>query len=266
METAGKKKIALVTGASSGIGKAFAELLAAEGYDLVLVARRADELNRVAGMEMTKNETKVVVIPLDLSKAGSVKKLVKEMRDRNISPDIVINNAGSGLVGDVVNLPIEGQLAMIDLNVRAMAEITMRFLPDMIARNGGGIINISSVAAFMPGPYMSIYYASKAFVQSFSDGLAHEIKDTKVKVMTICPGPVDTAFQSIAGLDTKRWSYKMLSPKLPKEVARIGWAGFKANYSTVFPGSMDVATVWAVKFLPKLIVMPMLKWFQKPKS
>ena len=266
METVEKKKFALITGASSGIGKAFAELLAAEGYDLVLVARRADELNRIAGMEMTKNETKVVVVPLDLAKADSVKKLVDEMAARGISPDIIINNAGSGLVGDVVDLPIDGQLAMINLNVRALSEITMRFLPDMIARNEGGIINVSSVAAFMPGPYMSVYYASKAFVQSFSDGLAYELKGSKVKVMTLCPGPVDTAFQSIAGLDTKRWVNRMMAPKLPKEVARIGWAGFKADYSTVFPGSIDIMTAWAAKFMPKLAMMPIIKMFQKPKK
>ncbi len=266
METVIEKKVALITGATSGIGKAFAEILSAEDYDLVLVARNSDELNRIAGMEMTRNETKVIPVSLDLSKADSVDRLVAEMAERGIVPDIIVNNAGVGMAGEVVKLSMDRQLQMIDLNVRALSAITMKFLPDMVARNSGGIINVSSVAAFLPGPYMSAYYATKAFVQSFSDGLAEELKGTKVRVMTLCPGPVDTGFQSTAGMDTKRWTYKMMMPKTAEEVAEAGWAGFKAGNRTVFPGLLDLLTAWSAKFLPKMVLMPIIKFFQKPKQ
>ncbi len=265
METNKEKKTALITGASGGIGKAFAELLAAEDYDLVLVARNADELNRIAGMEMTKNQTKVTPIPLDLSAVGAVEKLVADLAERNIQPDIIINNAGVGLVGEASELSLDQQLQMIDLNIRALTAITLKFLPAMKKRNAGGIINVSSVAAFLPGPYMSVYYASKAYVQSFSDSLAEELKTSKVRVMTLCPGPVDTGFQSAAGLDTKRWIYKLMMPKSAHDVAVAGWAGFKAGNKTVFPGLLDMLTAWTAKIAPKALLMPMIKIFQKPK-
>jgi len=266
METAIRKKVALITGASSGIGKAFAELLASEDYDLVLVSRNVDELNRIAGMEMTRNQTKVIPISLDLTELHAVDKLVGELAERGISPDVVINNAGVGLVGEVCKLEVEAQLKMIDLNVRAMSDVAMKLLPEMLARNSGGIINVSSVVAFLPGPYMSVYYASKAFVQSFSDSLAEELKDTKVQVMALCPGPVDTAFQATAGLDTERWFYKLLMPKTPESVAQAGWAGYKAGNRVVFPGLAELLTAWAGKMLPKLVLRPFIKLLQKPKQ
>jgi len=266
MKTGTDKKIALITGASGGIGKAFAEILAGENYDLVLVARNIDELNRIAGMEMTKNQTKVIPLALDLSKIDAVDALVAELAERDIQPDIIINNAGVGLVGEAAELSAEKQLQMIDLNIRSLTAITLNFLPAMKQRNAGGIINVSSVAAFLPGPYMSVYYASKAYVQSFSDSLAEELKASKVQVMTLCPGPVDTGFQSAAGLDTERWAFKMMAPKSAHEVAQAGWAGFKAGNKTVFPGLLDMLTAWSAKILPKALFMPVIKLFQKPKQ
>jgi len=266
METNKEKKTALITGASGGIGKAFAELLAADGYDLVLVARNEDELNRIAGMEMTKNQTKVTPIPLDLSKAGAVNKLVAELKARKIQPDIIINNAGVGLVGEAAKLSIDRQMQMVNLNVRALTAITLKFLPGMKDRNAGGIINVSSVAAFLPGPYMSVYYATKAYVQSFTASLADELKGSKVRVMSLCPGPVDTGFQSTAGLDTSRWIYKMMQPKSAHDVAEAGWAGFKAGNNRTFPGLLDMLTAWTAKIMPRALLTPMIRFFQKPKQ
>jgi len=266
METANNKKVALITGASSGIGKAFAELLSSLDYDLVLVSRNIDELNRIVGMEMTRNQTIVVPICLDLSQHDAVDRLFIELAERHIIPDLVINSAGVGMVGEVSELPVKDQLAMIDLNIRALSELTMRFLPEMIARNSGGIINVSSVTAFLPGPYMSVYYASKAYVQSFSDSVAEELKGTKVRMMSICPGPVDTAFQATAGLDTERWVYKMSMPKTAQEVAEAGWAGYKAGNRVVFPGLSDMLAAWMGKIMPKLVLRPIIKLFQKPRQ
>ncbi len=266
MKTGKNKKIALITGASSGIGKAFAELLATVGYDLVLVARNIDELNRIAGMEMTRNQTKVVTISLDLSKLDAVDKLAGELAERKIEPDIIVNNAGFGLVGEATELSSEQQLQMIDLNIRALTAITLKFLPAMKDRDGAGIINVSSIAAFLPGPYMSVYYATKAYVQSFTESLTEELKGNKVKIMALCPGPVDTGFQSTAGLDTSRWVFKLMAPKTAREVAQAGWAGFKAGNKTVFPGLVDLLTSWVAKFAPKVLLMPFIKLFQKPKQ
>ncbi len=266
MEIIKEKKTALITGASGGIGKAFAEILASDGYDLVLVARNADELNRIAGMEMTKNQTRVTPVPLDLSKTGAVTKLFRELAERDIQPDIIINNAGVGLVGEAASLPSKQQLQMIDLNIRTLTEITLKFLPDMKDRNAGGIINVSSIAAFLPGPYMSVYYATKAYVQSFTASLADELKGSKVRVMSLCPGPVDTGFQSAAGLDTSRWMYKLMMPKSAHEVAQAGWAGFKAGNKRVFPGLLDMLTAWTAKIMPRALLTPVIKLFQKPKQ
>lgn len=265
MNSGQTKKTALITGASGGIGKAFAELLANDGYDLILVARSGDELNRIAGMEMTRNETKTIVLPMDLAADGAVDKLVADLKERAIVPDIIINNAGIGLVGETAKLPIEKQMAIIDLNIKALTKICLRFVPQMIERGTGGIINVSSVAAFMPGPYMSVYYASKAYVQSFSDGLANELRNTKIKVMTLCPGPVDTGFQANANMDTKRLVYKLMGPKSAHDVALDGWAGFKAGNKVVVPGIMNLLTVWSAKFMPKALMMPIVRLFQKPK-
>jgi len=266
METIKEKKTALITGASGGIGKAFAEILAADGYDLVLVARSADELNRIAGMEMAKNQTRVIPVPLDLSKTDAVEKLVAELTERDIQPDLIINNAGVGLVGETARLSTDRQLAMIDLNIRALTEITLQFLSGMKDRNAGGIINVSSVAAFLPGPYMSIYYATKAYVQSFTSSLADELKGSEVRVMSLCPGPVDTGFQSAAGLDTSRWIYKLMQPKSAHDVAEAGWAGFKAGNKRVFPGLFDMLTAWTAKLLPRSLLTPVIRIFQKPKQ
>jgi len=260
-----KKKIALITGASSGIGKAFAEILSAEDYDLVLVARNIDELNRIAGMEMTKHGTKVIPVKLDLIQPGAIDKLMAELKERKINPDILINNAGIGLNGNVVELSTTDQLQMIDLNARSLTEMTMKFLPAMIKRGSGGIINVSSVAAFLPGPYMSVYYATKAYVQSFSKGLTHELKGTKIRLMTLCPGPVETQFQSTAGLDTNRLVFKLMMPRSAHDVAQAGWSGFKAGNNNVYPGLMDMLTAWSAKMLPHFLLMPLIKLFQKPK-
>jgi short-subunit dehydrogenase len=260
------KKTVLITGASEGIGRAFAELIASEDNDLIIVARNDDALNRIAGVEMTKHATKIVPIAIDLVREGGVKKLLADLKERDILPDIVINNAGMGFVGEAKDLSIEDQLTTIDLNIKALSELTLAMVPEMVKRGSGGFINISSTAAFMPGPYMAVYYASKAYVQSFSTALGEELKGTGVRVMTVCPGPVDTGFQGKAEMDTKRLMYKLMGPFTAANVAEAGWYGYKAGNKIVIPGIMNFFTVLSAKFMPKWVMMQIVKLFQKPKN
>ncbi len=259
-----QQKYALITGASSGIGKAFAQLLAGKGYNLVIIARNGDELNRLAGVEMTRNDCTIIPIVLDLSKASSIDELQDELAQRNISPDLIVNSAGFGLAGEVVELDRKQQLAMLDLNIRALSDITLRFLPAMVERNQGGIINIASVAAYAPGPYMAIYYASKAYVHSFSVALAHELKSTRVNVTCVAPGPVETGFQQRSGMQLSKWIFKLPGTRTAEQVANDGWSGYLRGDSTVFPGFAATLSAFMLQYLPKILTLPVIASMQKP--
>ena len=185
-----ENKVALITGASGGIGEAFGHVLAAEGYDLMLVARRDQELHRVKGVIAAKNPVNVHVAALDLNENGAVEALMAEMANRNLVPSVVINNAGFGLIGPSIELSRDEQLNMIDLNVRVLTDITLRFLPAMIVSKSGGVINVASVAGFMPGPMMAVYFATKNYVLSFGDALNSELRGSGVTLTT--PSPFST--------------------------------------------------------------------------
>ena len=246
-------KLALITGASGGIGEAFGHVLAAEGYDLVLVARRDQELHRVKGVITSKLPVAVHVMALDLNETGAVETLIAEMASRNLVPAIVINNAGFGLVGPMAELSRDEQLRMIDLNVRVLTDLTLRFLPAMVAKKSGGIINVASVAGFMPGPMMAVYFATKNYVLSFSDALSSELRGTGVTMTTLCPGTVKTAFQARAGQNERG------STLSAYDVASQGWAGFKAKRRVVIPGFFNQMTAYGLRITPRRLSLPFIK-------
>jgi uncharacterized protein len=248
-----ENKLALITGASGGIGEAFGHVLAAEGYDLVLVARRDQELHRVKGVITSKLPVAVHVMALDLNEAGAVETLVAEMASRNLVPAIVINNAGFGLAGPMAELSRDEQLRMIDLNVRVLTDLTLRFLPAMVARKSGGIINVASVAGFMPGPMMAVYFATKNYVLSFSDALSSELRGTGVTLTTLCPGTVKTGFQARAGQNERG------STLSAYDVASQGWAGFKAKRRVVIPGFFNQMTAYGLRITPRRLSLPFIK-------
>ena len=248
-----ENKLALITGASGGIGEAFGHVLAAEGYDLVLVARRDQELHRVKGVIAARNPVAVHVAALDLAETGAVDTLAAELAERNLVPNVVINNAGFGLVGPSVELSREEQLGMIDLNMRALTDLTLRYLPNMIAGKTGGIINVASVAGFMPGPMMAVYFATKNYVVSFGDALASELKGTGVTVTTLCPGTVKTAFQARAGQNERSSTLSAF------DVATQGWAGFKAKRRVVIPGLFNQIVAYGLRITPRRISLPFVK-------
>jgi len=193
------RPVALITGASAGIGAELARVFAEHGHELVLVARREDRLAALADEIAAGGRQRPTFLRVDLERRDAVSGLAAELTSRGLEPQIVINNAAFGLVGRADKLSRDEQLAMIDLNVRALTELSLAFV-ESLARHRGGILNVASVAAFMPGPGMAVYYASKAFVLSFSEALHQELSERGVRVTTLCPGPVPTEFQARAGL------------------------------------------------------------------
>jgi uncharacterized protein len=250
-------KLALITGASKGIGEAFAQLLAEEGYRLVIVARNEGELNRVAGVLTSKCEASVLPIGLDLCDPYAGAALAKELQGRELVPDVIINNAGFGLNGPAAELPLDDQLAMIDVNVRGLTDLSLRFLPALIGGEGHrGIINIASLSSYMPGPNMAVYYAAKAFVLSFSEALAAEVKEAGVTVTAVCPGPVPTGFQARAGIEELK-AYQWAPKRSARYVAQAGWRGFLRGDRVVLPGLETRLGALASRFLPHRLMLPL---------
>jgi len=186
--------LALVTGASGGIGEFLAHELSGDGYDLALVARSETELERVAAACRSRHGAETTVIALDLAEPGACKRLDDALTRLSLSPDLVVNNAGFGLTGPAAALSRAEQLEMIDLNVRVLTDLSLRYVGTMRERGRGGILNVASVAGFMAGPRMAVYYATKAFVLSFTEALASELEGTGITVSVLCPGPTRTGF------------------------------------------------------------------------
>ena len=260
------RRLALITGASGGIGEAFAHLLAEDNCDLILVSRNENELNRVRGQIAAKFAKRhISVIALDLCQADAGARLIDELKALQLSPDVVINNAGYGSFGRTAELPFDLQIGIVDVNVRALTDLSLRLLPGMIARKRGGIINVASTAAFMPGPYMSLYYASKAYVLSFSEALAAELDGTGVTITVLCPGPVPTGFQERAQMQSIRFM-RYLSSHSAHDVAAAGWEGFKQRRRVVIPGVMNKVSAYAGRYIPHWLVLPVMKILQAPPA
>ncbi len=248
-ETGGGRR-ALITGASAGLGEAFAHLLAEEGWDLALVARREEELLRVAGVLRAHHGVEVHVVVADLSQPGSEMLLADRLAAKGFAPDVLINNAGFGLVGRATELPLDRQLQMIDLNLRAAVALSLRFLPAMAERGRGGVLNVASLAAFMPGPNMAVYFATKAALLSFSEALAEEVAGSGLTVSAFCPGPVRTGFLDASGV-SRTWLSRVLRPVRADAVARAGWQGFKEGRIVIVPGLLNTLMAWSARFAPR---------------
>jgi short-subunit dehydrogenase len=192
-------KWALVTGASAGIGAEFARQLAARGMHLVLVARRLDMLDELAAELHSKHATRCEVVACDLSQPGEVANLVAELKRRGVTVELLVNNAGFGIVSEVDDADVDRMLEMIRLNVAAVTELTYRLLPEMLQQRHGAIVNLSSLSGFQPVAYMAVYAATKAFVLHFSEALAEEVRSRGVTILAVCPGVTKTGFFDIAG-------------------------------------------------------------------
>jgi short-subunit dehydrogenase len=228
------RKTALVTGASSGIGLELSRLLAADGYDLILIARGIDSLNRVADELKAHHGVRVRVIPKDLSGPAAAEELVREIEDESV--EILVNNAGVGLAGPFAEADTAKTEQMMQLNMVALTALTRRLLPGMLARGQGQILNVASLGGYQPGgPGMAVYYATKAYVLSFSQALAAELRGTGITVTALSPGPVNTDFEAKAGLQNTqllRW----LPPAEARTVARAAYRGMQRGRPVVIPG------------------------------
>lgn len=243
---------ALITGASSGIGRALALQFAAHGYDLVLVARDATALDEVA----RSVSTRVHVVSADLSEVHAAR-VVLEQAARHGPVDVVVNNAGFGLRGEFAELPLERQLEMIHLNVVALTELTRLLLPDMLSRHRGGVLNVASTAAFQPGPLMAVYYATKAYVLSFTEAIAEEVAGSGLKVSCLCPGPTATGFATRAGMtDAQVFTGDVMDVT---RVAQEGFDGWNAGRITVVPGFGNRRGAFLVRLAPRAMVRRIVK-------
>ena len=246
-----KVETALITGASGGIGEAFACRLAALSKNLILVARREDKLNALAGELAAKHGVQTHVIAADLSQPSAAASLFAETERRGLVVDLLINNAGFAKVGDFAELPLDVQADMIRLNVNTLAELTRCYLPALCPRRRGGVINVASNAAFQPVPYMAVYAATKAFVLSFSEAVAEEVAAAGVTVLALCPGATATDFWTIAGT----WEDRRDTMQTADEVVAVALRAFERRKSSVVAGFQNKLLVFAASRLgPRRLV------------
>lgn len=260
------RPLTLVTGASGGIGAELARQFAAHGHDLALVARSADRLEKLAQdiADHAPARRAPLVVPLDLADPEAGEQLSRALDEAGASVEILVNNAGYGLAGDARDLDRVEQLGMIDLNIRALLDLTLRFLPQVVAAQGG-VLNVASTAAFQPGPGMAVYYATKAFVLSFSEALAQELKGEGVTVTALCPGPTLTGFQERAGFDSSMLLTRMASMSA-SDVAAAGYAALMAGERVAIPGLVNKVTALSAPFTPNALLLPLVERLQKKRA
>jgi uncharacterized protein len=251
----------LITGASSGIGLELARCFAADKSDLVLVARGTEALQKLAAELESAHGIRVHVLPYDLADAKAPDKIFSELQGRGLTVDVLVNNAGFGLQGTFANLSLSRQLEIIHVNITALTALTGLFLPGMLQRKRGGILNVGSVAGFLPGPHMAVYYASKAYVQSLTEALAEEVAGSGVTLSVLCPGPTESNFGTVARGGRAR---TMQTPKMSsKAVAIYGHKKFRAGKVIAVPGNLNRLFVFAPRISPRSLTRKLVKKYNK---
>ena len=259
-----KKMTALVTGASGGIGEELARLFAADGHDLVLVARSRDKLARLAEELEGKHGVSANVLPADLARAQSPQEIFEETEGAGLRVDALVNNAGFGSYGLFAETDLKQELEMLQVNVVALTHLTKLFLPAMLARRRGYVMNVASTAAFQPGPLMAVYYASKAYVLSFSEALSNECEGTGVRVSALCPGPTETGFVAAAGMgDSKLFDRAVMDART---VAEAGYRGLLDGKAVVIPGFRNNLLARSIGFFPRGLVTKVVRGIQEKRS
>jgi len=249
------ERVALITGASAGIGSELAKIFARDGHRVALVARRQDRLDALASEITAAGGKPPLVIACDLQRQDAGDAICAALTAANVEAEYLVNNAGFGLMGEWAALDRAEQVAMVDVNVRALTDLSLRFV-EQLARHRGGILNVASLAGFMPGPRMAVYYATKAYVLSFSEALFCELAPRGVRVTTLCPGPVPTEFQERAGI-IPGFDSKVLN--LPAEtVALAGYRGLMAGKRLVLPGVGMKVIPFMLRFVPRAWVVAMV--------
>jgi short-subunit dehydrogenase len=254
----------LITGGSVGIGAALADVFAEHGHHLILVSRRRDKLEARAIELRKKYQVQVTCIPEDLADPAGPRRLYDAVNAAGFEVHNLVNNAGVGLYGQFMNTELSAELKMIQVNVTSPVELTKRFLPAMIARRSGRILNVASTAAFVPGPWMSIYYATKAFLLSFSEAIEHELGPNGISVTALCPGPTESEFKVRAGSQRSRLfeAFVMDAPT----VARAGYDGMMKGKAVVIPGLRNKLIPIAARLIPRPMIAALSHRAARPSA
>ncbi len=256
---------AVITGASTGIGRDLAHLCARDGYDVILIARSQPQLEVVASEIRERTRRNVVVVPKDLSDPAAPGEVFEEISRSGATVEVLINNAGFGLLGRFWELDARQQVDMVQLNITALTELTRLFLPGFIDRRRGRILNVASTAAFQPGPLMSVYYASKSYVVSFSEAIHNEAREYGVTVTCLCPGPTRTEFQKRAGAsEVELFNGKHVMDSAT--VAQIGFSAMKVGKPLVIAGRLNALMAFLTRFAPMQLTASMARRFQEIKK
>lgn len=255
---------ALITGASAGIGYALSRCFAADHHDLILVARQQHKLAQAAEELGREFHVATTVIAADLAQPDAPRKIFDAVQAEALSVDFLVNNAGFGLGGAFAETQLVTELEMVQVNIASLVYLTKLFLPELLARKSGRIMNVASTAAFQPGPLMAVYYASKAFVLSFSEAIANELSGTGVTVTALCPGPTASEFQVRANIqETRLIKSKLLGFMNAEEVARIGYQGLMRGKRLVIPGLMNKLGVQGTRMSPRRVSTQIARLLQE---
>jgi len=261
--TASPRPLAIVTGASAGIGIELARLAAADGYRPLLVARRRDRLETLASELASAHGSEPIVAPVDLASPDGAARVLEAAGGERI--EMLINNAGFGTFGPFLEIPLQRTIELIELNITALTRLTRLCLDGMIERRRGYVMNVASTAGFMPGPGMACYYASKAYVLSFSEALAHELRPEGILVSALCPGPTETEFHGAAGMGGSALLRRLRFMKAD-DVARTGYRGLKTGKPVVVTGIGNKATTWLPRLMPRRLATNIVGWIQKSRA
>lgn len=250
-------KVTLITGATSGIGYELSKLFAKDRHNLLLIARNKEKMQEIKKELEKKYSVCIFIIQKDLKDEQAVDEIYNFVKKNKLIVDNLVNNAGFGSFGYFHKINRQWDLDMIKVNIVALTNLIKVFLPDMVRRNSGSILNIASTAAFQGGPMMSVYYGTKAYVLSISEALAEEYKDTKVKISTLCPGPVNTSFQNIAGI--KKCPIAKGCMMSADKVAKIGYEGFKKGKRIIIPGIKNKFLIQLLRLMPRKLVSKIIR-------
>lgn len=256
-----QRETVLITGASTGIGFELAKIFFEKGYDLVLISQNKDRLLKAAKELRTLSSNFIKIIPKDLSKPTAAQEIYQEIKRDGINIEVLVNNAGFGTYGLFADSKLDEQQQMIEVNIQSLVSLTNLFLPDMIKSKKGKILNVASIAGFLPGPLMSVYYASKAFVLSFSKALSNELEGTGVTLSALCPGPTATQFQARAKVEKLTVFNRGVSSS--KQVAKDGYEGLMKGERVIISGLTNKIQLFFIRFIPTGSLLKIVRKIQE---